>query len=188
MPNLQTSGEQAGGSSVDPGDASSQKRLRALTHEHQDFLRGLARKLCRSHFDPEDLVQDVLLKTVAHFDRLPSDVNHAAWMARVMRNLFVDRVRSRASAPTPVDVDDVPLSAPPPDERAWWEELSSADIRAAAEQLPAELRDAFERFAFQRQSYKEIAAGLGVPVATVGTRVLRARRRLRALLGGAADE
>jgi RNA polymerase sigma-70 factor, ECF subfamily len=188
MPNLQTSGEQAGGSSVDPGDASSQKRLRALTHEHQDFLRGLARKLCRSHFDPEDLVQDVLLKTVAHFDRLPPDVNHAAWMARVMRNLFVDRVRSRASAPTPVDVDDVPLSAPAPDERAWWEELSSADIRAAAEQLPAELRDAFERFAFQRQSYKEIAAGLGVPVATVGTRVLRARRRLRALLGGVADE
>lgn len=188
MANLQTSGEQAGGHSVEPGDASSQARLRALTQEHQDFLRGLARKLCRSHFDPEDLVQDVLLKTVANFERLPPDVNHAAWMARVMRNLFVDRVRSRASAPSPVDADDVQLAAPPPDERAWWEELSSADIREAARQLPAELGEAFARFAFEHKSYKEIAAELGVPVATVGTRVLRARRRLRALLGGAADE
>lgn len=156
--------------------------------EHRDFLRGLARKLCRSHFDPEDLVQDVLLKTVASFDRLPPDVNHAAWMARVMRNLFIDRVRARSSAPSPVDVDDMPLSAPPPEECAWWEELSSSDIRTAAAQLPDELRIAFEAFAFRGLSYKAIAAELGVPVATVGTRVLRARRRLRALLGGAADE
>lgn len=156
--------------------------------EHQDFLRGLARKLCRGNFDPDDLVQDVLLKTVANFERLPPDVNHAAWMARVMRNLFVDRVRARASAPSPVDVDDVSLSAPSPDERAWWEELSPDDIRGATGQLPEDLREAFERFAFQHQSYKQIAAALGVPVATVGTRVLRARRRLRALLGGASDE
>ena len=187
MANLQTSGEQTGGLPVEPGDAP-QARLRALMQEHQDFLRGLARKLCRSHFDPDDLVQDVLLKTVANFDKLPPDVNHAAWMARVMRNLFVDRVRSRAAAPSPVDADDVQLTAPPPDERTWWEELSSSDIRAAAAQLPAELGEAFERFAFQRKCYNVIAAELGVPVATVGTRVLRARRRLRALLGGAADE
>jgi RNA polymerase sigma-70 factor, ECF subfamily len=156
--------------------------------EHHEFLRGLARKLCRGHFDPDDLVQDVLLKTVASFERLPPDVNHAAWMARVMKNLFIDRVRARASAPSPVDVEDVPLSAPPPEERTWWQELSAGDVRTAAQELPAELREAFERYAFQRQSYKEIAAALGVPVATVGTRVLRARRRLRALLGGAADE
>lgn len=156
--------------------------------EHQDFLRGLARKLCRGTFDPEDLVQDVLLRTVAHYDRLPPDVNHAAWMARVMRNLFVDRVRARSSAPTPIDVDDVTLSAPSPDERAWWEELSRDDIRRAAEQLPDDLREAFERFAFRDESYKQISAALGVPVATVGTRVLRARRRMRAILGGASDE
>jgi RNA polymerase sigma-70 factor, ECF subfamily len=156
--------------------------------EHQAFLRGLARKLCRGHFDAEDLVQDVLLKAVANFDRLPPDINHAAWMARVMRNLFVDRVRARTAAPTRIDVDDVALTAPPPEQRSWWEELSTSEVRAAVAQLPEELRDAFERFEFQQQSYKEIAHELGVPVATVGTRVLRARRRLRALLGGQSDE
>ena len=173
--------------SVDPIDELARGRLAALTQDHRDFLHGLARKLCRTHFEPDDLVQDVLVKTVAHFDRLPPDVNHAAWMARVMRNLFIDRLRARAATRPTVDVDEVTLTAPSPDERAWWEEISQDDIRGALAQLPDELRAAFERFALQRQSYKEIAAALGIPVATVGTRVLRARRRLRAIFGG-ADE
>jgi RNA polymerase sigma-70 factor, ECF subfamily len=136
-----------------------------------------------------DLVQDVLLKAVANFDRLPPDVNHAAWMARVMRNLFIDRLRARSAQPPsqPLEIDDAALSAPDPDERAWWENLTAAEIRAALPQIPDELRRAFELFAFERRSYKDIAAIVGVPVATVGTRVLRARRRLRAILGGPAD-
>ena len=172
-------------SSVDPIDElASRRRLADLTREHHAFLLKLARKLCRSTFDPEDLVQDVLVKAVANFDRLPPDVNHVAWMARVMRNLFIDRVRTRAAQPLPVDLDDQVLIAPDPDEREWWEAITAAEIRAALPQIPAELRGAFERFAFERQSYKEIAAALGVPATTVGTRVLRARRHLRAIMGG----
>ena len=165
-------------------ELASRRRLADLTREHHAFLLKLARKLCRSTFDPEDLVQDVLLKTVANFDRLPADVNHAAWMARVMHNLFIDRVRTRASQPLPVDLDDTVLVAPDPDEREWWETITADEIRAALPQLPVELRGAFERFAFERQSYKQIAAALGVPATTVGTRVLRARRHLRAIMGG----
>jgi RNA polymerase sigma-70 factor, ECF subfamily len=173
-------------STVEPIDElASRRRLAALSREHHAFLLKLARKLCRSNFDPEDLVQDVLLKAVAHHDRMPPDVNHAAWMARVMRNLFIDRVRSRAAQPKPVDLDEVVLPVPDPDQREWWEELTAEEIRAALLQIPEELRGAFERFAFERQSYKEISAALGIPAATVGTRVLRARRHLRAVLGGA---
>lgn len=179
--------EETGMSAVEPLDALARQRLAELSREHRDFLRGLAHKLCRANFDPEDLVQDVLLKTAAHFDRLPADVNHAAWMARVMRNLFIDRVRARASAGAVVELDDVSIAAPPPEARAWWESLSRDELRAAAAQLPDELRAAFERFGFEGKSYKEISVELGVPVATVGTRVLRARRRLRAMLGGGDD-
>lgn len=171
--------------SVDPSDELvSRRRLADLTREHHAFLARLARRLCREKFDAEDLVQDVLVKAVAHFDRLPADVNLAAWMARVMRNLFIDRVRSHAAQPLAVDVDDVVLTAPDPDEREWWESLTADEVRTTLPQLPEELREAFERFAFRRESYKTIAAALGVPPATVGTRVLRARRHLRAILGG----
>ena len=98
--------------SVEAIDAQARRRLDALAREHAPFLRGLAGKLCRGTFDPEDLVQDVLMKAVANFDRLPPDVNHAAWMARVMQNLFIDRLRSRASQ-RPIPIDDVVVAAPP---------------------------------------------------------------------------
>ncbi|MBK9032789.1 MAG: RNA polymerase sigma factor [Myxococcales bacterium] len=174
-------------SPVEPIDElAKRRRLAELTRDHQAFLRGLARKLCRSNFDPEDLVQDVLLKTVAHYDRLPDGVNHAAWLARVMRNLFIDRVRARAAQPAQVGLDGT-QAAGDPDQIAWWETVTADDIRAVLPQLPVELRGAFERFAFEGQSYREIAAALDVPVATVGTRVLRARRRIKALLGGGGD-
>ncbi|MBK9032787.1 MAG: RNA polymerase sigma factor [Myxococcales bacterium] len=164
-------------------ELARRRRLAQLTRDHQAFLGGLARKLCRSNFDPEDLVQDVLLKAVAHYDhdRLRDGANPAAWLARVMRNLFIDRVRARAARPAQVRFDGSQVAVGI-EHVAWWETVTADDVRAVLPQLPAELRAAFERFAFQRQSYREIAAALDVPVATVGTRVLRARRRINALL------
>lgn len=169
--------------SVEAIDAQARRRLDALAREHAPFLRGLAGKLCRGTFDPEDLVQDVLMKAVANFDRLPPDVDHAAWMARVMQtSSSIGCGRARRSGEYPID--DVVVAAPPPDEPAWWERLAREDVAAAVAQLPPELGRAFALFAFEGRSYKGIAVALDVPIATVGTRVLRARRRLRALLGG----
>lgn len=175
------------GDVVSLADARDRRRLDELTRAHHATLVAVARKLCRSSFDPDDLVQDVLLKTVAHFDRLPAGTNHVAWMTRVMHNLFIDQVRrsaTRAAAP----IDENAMSAPLPEERAWWEALGADDIRAALPELPEELRAAFELFAFEGLSYKDISERLGIPVATVGTRVLRARRRLRIVLGGPERE
>ena len=176
-------------SAVEPIDElRARRRLADLSREHQPFLVGLARKLCRGHFDHEDLVQDVLLKAVAHFDRLPPDVNHAAWMARVMRNLFIDRLRASRAVPAPTELDPAAVAACDPEQVEWWETLTADEIRAAIPRLPTELQAAFERFAFDRQSYKQIAEALGVPIATVGTRVLRARRQLKTILEAQRSE
>ena len=88
-------------------DVRRQRQLDELFREHSEFLRRLALRLCSRNFDPDDLVQDVLERTVQHFDRLPPHVNHRAWMTRVMRNLFIDRVRRRAASPVamPLDVE-----------------------------------------------------------------------------------
>lgn len=171
-------------------DARRQRRVDELCREHGAFLRRLATALCRSSFDPEDLFQDVLERTLQHFDRLPHGVDHRAWMARVMRNLFIDRVRRRAAAPAAVELGDSHAS-PPADRAAWWEKLDAEDIRARLPELPAELREAFSLFALDGCSYQEIAARLNIPRATVGTRILRARRRIRQLFdptAGAGDD
>lgn len=174
--------DRAGDPVYDLDELRRRRRLDALAREHRDFLRALAGKLCRSQFDPEDLVQDVLERTVQHFDELPPDTNHRAWMGRVLHNLFIDRCRRRAARPATTVAEDVPLVAPSPEERAWWQDLGAEDVRRGMAELPDELRAAFALHTFEGCSYKEIAARLDIPIKTVGTRILRARRRLRELL------
>lgn len=158
---------------------SETSQLERLTHDHHDFLLALARKLCRGHFDPADLVQDVLLKTVANFERLPAGVNHRAWMSQVMKNLFTDQLRRKK---TRAGLDPASLPAAVVDEAPWWHQLDAESVRAAVAELPEELRETFDRFVFRGESYTAIAAAQAIPKATVGTRILRARRRIKAIL------
>jgi len=176
-----------GASVTSVDDARRQRRVDELCREHGVFLRRLAASLCRSSFDPDDLFQDMLERTLHHFDRLPPGVDHRAWMARVMRNLFIDRVRRRATAPAAVELEDEPAS-PAPEDVAWWETLDAADIRARLREIPEGLRDAFALFALEGCSYQDIATRLGIPKATVGTRILRARRRIKQLFDRARPD
>ena len=54
--------------------------------------------------------------------------------------------------------------------------------------LEPEFREVFTLHAFERRSYKDIATALDIPQNTVGTRLLRARRKLRVLLLGGREE
>src|SRR5687767_4593031 len=90
---LREDGPPASVSSIE--DARRQRQLEALTRTHGAYLRGLAGKLCRSQLDPDDLVQDVLEKTLRF--PIPDGANEKRWLAKVMHNLFIDKLR-RAQA------------------------------------------------------------------------------------------
>lgn len=173
--------EDPGGTSVRSfDDASRRRQVDELFRAHGDFLRRLAARLCRPPIDPEDLLQDVFERAVLHVHALVPEMDHRGWLARVMRNLFIDQLRRRTAAPKHAALDDE-APAPAVDAREWWEGLDGDDIRARLAELPGELRQAFELFAFEGCSYADIATRLGIPKMTVGTRILRARRRLKQL-------
>ena len=166
-------------------DDLSRRRLAQVSREHGAYLRDLAQRLCRHQFDPDDLVQDVLITAALQLAKLPADTNLIAWLTRVMKNRFIDRCRRKqtgivATPAMPIDEERIAARDSEPEE--WWEQLDGDDIRARLGDLPIELREAFELFAFRELSYQQIAAQLGIPKATVGTRILRARQRLRTLL------
>lgn len=166
------------GSAEGASDARHRRQIDELFRVHESYLRRLANRLCRSTMDPDDLLQDVLERTVLHYDSLVASNDPRAWMARVMRNLFIDRWRKTVAAPAGTELDGE-APAPVVEPRAWWEELDAGDVRARLGDLPAELRGPFELFAFDGCSYAEIAERLRIAKNTVGSRVLRARRRLR---------
>lgn len=158
-------------------DARRRRELAELTRAHGDYLRGLAQKLCRSQLDPDDLVQDVLEKAL--HTPIPADANARAWLSRVMKNLMIDKLRRKHARREDLVAEPSP---PAPDRPAWWERLTEDAVRAQLVHLPPEQRATFERFAFEGKSYDQIAAELSIAKATVGTRILRARQKLRELL------
>ena len=166
---------------VDMDQARSRQRFDRAVREHRPVLLELARKLCRTHVDPDDLVQDVLETTYQHIATLPEDTNLIAWMTRVLRNRFVDRCRRLKTRGTQTPIEDVPVAQPAVEAEAWWQQLGADDVRARLAELSAEQRAVFELFAFEGASYQDIAERLGIPKATVGTRILRARARLKEL-------
>ena len=158
-------------------EARRKRQIEALSREHGAYLLALARKLCKGHFEPEDLVQDVFVKTMR--TPIPDGADQRAWLARVTHNLFIDWIRRRNTRRED-ELTDAP--APVPEERAWWQALTADQVRATLAKLPEDQRVTFEMFAFQGKSYDEIAAALGIAKATVGTRILRARTKIRDLL------
>lgn len=160
------------------GDLLHQKRVEQWTRCHGKRLHDLARKWCRSPLDPDDLVQDALERALRSCR--PPDTNEGAWLSRVMRNLFIDRVRQQAARRE--QLEHGVLATGVADDGAWWERLSEADVRAEVARLPPQQRTTFELFTFAGKSYDAIAEELGISKNTVGTRVLRARQALRAML------
>jgi RNA polymerase sigma-70 factor (ECF subfamily) len=156
--------------------------LERLARVHGPALEGYALRLCGCPDDARDLVQDAFERALRAFDGRPPHSNERAWLFTILYHLFVDRRRQRLRAPEPLSLEGIEVAHSEPPPLPAWHELGVEQVRAAMSELPDELRAAYQLLIVEQKSYQEIATALGVPVSTVGTRILRARRRLRTLL------
>lgn len=155
----------------------------ARVTELAPWLRGLALKLTRSMSDAEDLVQDTIERALRNADKFSParEASHLrAWLSSILNNLFIDRCRQRHLQPASLEGVDAPAPVSDAAEPVWAR-LDESHVRAALPSLPEEFRTVFELH-LEGASYQQMAAKLGVPRATVGTRLLRARRLLRELM------
>jgi RNA polymerase sigma-70 factor (ECF subfamily) len=155
------------------------------------YLHAMARKLTGNAHDASDLVQDALVRAVRALPGLPAGTDLRPWLATIVRHLHVDRLRQLAREPLPVPLDETSAAAlaadepPGPDDPPSRPNLERLDnLEQALGELPEEFRRVFVLHALEGRSYRDIADSLGIPMATVGTRLSRARLKLRGLLGG----
>lgn len=150
-------------------------------------LQRVARQLCDSAAEADDLVQDTYERALRKTDRFDGR-NPRGWMVTIMRNLFIDRCRAEARGPgiEPLDAGAVAETPPPPPPP--WAGLADGQLRQAVEALPAHYREVYRLRAFEQLSYAAIAGRLEIPIDTVASRLSRARVRLRSLLSTAVGE
>lgn len=74
---------------------------------HLDALCRGALRLTRNRAQAEDLVQEALVRAFRSFDRFTLGTNCRAWLFRIMRNVFLNRLRSERETPDDgIDLDD----------------------------------------------------------------------------------
>jgi RNA polymerase sigma-70 factor (ECF subfamily) len=158
------------------------KPFEHLVAEYRGVLERRARQLCRGHFDPEDLVQEVHVRALRHYGTLRNHVHPLPWLLTILKRTFVDLVRQRSSEPLRASLDEVDVPEPPLEPAPVWGAITEEQLRAAVERLPEDVRDCYRLHALEGWDYALIAKTLKIPGGTVGTRLLRARRKLRELL------
>jgi RNA polymerase sigma-70 factor (ECF subfamily) len=148
-------------------------------------LRGYAIALCRNRDGADDLVQETLMRAVAHIDMFEGGTNLDAWLTTIMRNSFYNEYRKSKRA-EPYPHEQYPDSiATLPNQSGW---CVAADLRAGLETLSGEHRQALFLVGASGMSYETAAAIAGCRVGTMKSRVNRARRLLAAFLSEEAEE
>lgn len=150
---------------------SSWQRFLDVVEPHRPELYRYCRKLTRSPWDAEDLVQDTLtrafvgLATSFHPPPAPR-----AWLLRVASNLWIDRMRRLRLERA---VEPVPEAAPAADPRDTREAAASLLVRLAPQERAAVLlKDVFDL------SLDEVADALGTTTGAVKAALHRGRGRL----------
>ena len=138
-------------------------------------LRRYAIRLARDVDQADDLMQETFIRAMGHLELL-GQLNHhqcQAWLYRVLKNVFLDvqRAQQREQALVEQLTQETPVAGDP------WSEIMSADL---FERIPERYRELLQKRYLLGMTSEEIGRELGIPAATVRSRLHLAIKRLRA--------
>lgn len=161
----------------------------AIVQRHNRMLWRIARGIVRDDSEAEEVVQDAYVRALTAIDGFRGHSSLATWLSRIVVN---EALRRRERARCHLDLDEVAETdasasvtmpaAPGPDCVAATHEVRRI-VERAIDALPAPFRVVFMMRIVEQMSVEETASGLGIPPATVKTRLHRANLYMRASLG-----
>jgi len=159
------------------------EELHNLVVEHGDAIYRLALSVVRDQALAEDIAQETLVKAWLALPTFRADASMRSWVLRIAHNTAISTIRRRRAVV--MDPDDFPEEATRPDR--------SVESRVQSDVVMSEFVDALDLLddlsrsivvlrELEGMAYDEIAEVLDVPMPTVKTRLLRARRKLGSAL------
>ena len=144
-------------------------------------LRRFAHALSRNTPDADDLTQATVERALRSRAQWQAGTRLDSWLYRIMRNLWIDTVRSRTRkedlhAPIEERIGEDPRSAIE----------ASIDLQkamATMQRLPDEQREVVALILIEGFGYRECSEILGLPLGTVSSRLVRGRTALLQMIG-----
>lgn len=176
--------EEFGGLVVQAADDARQEREAAFAEvvdRHARLMYRVAFSLLRNAQDAEDAVQETLLKLYRGETWRQMD-DEKAFLARSVWRVGLNRLGTQSAKAMrhAEDVTEMGLASGElsPEDRVVGA-AERALLRRLIDELPENFRQALVLSAIQGMQAREVAEVLGVPEATVRTRVMRAKTELR---------
>lgn len=182
--------------------AGDESAFAEIVMRYRARMFHVALGLLRNHADAEEIAQDTFIRAHRGLVNFRGESSLVAWLYCIALNLARNRYwyfhRRHRHAALPLDAalsedgtatyaDMITSSAPGPVREAVNREFASI-VLLCTEQLPPGPRQILTLRNLQHQSYASIGRLLGIRIGTVKSRVARARRSLRLLLGQSYPE
>lgn len=145
-------------------------------------LRRFARALTRSADEADDLVQNAIERALRNLDGWQRGTRLDAWMFRIMKNAWIDEVRSKSVRTRVFAPEEAAFDVGADGAAAMEIHLEAQAVRVAMASLPEEQRLVVALVLIEGFSYRETAELLDVPIGTVTSRLARGRAAIEAKL------
>ncbi len=158
---------------------SSHKNFDEQLLDNVTALRRYAMFLSGDASRADDLVQESLVRVLAHARAWRPIKDIRAYLFTTMHNVFVDNNRRYHARISDQPVESVLANLVSPASQSQRMEI--LELVEALQELSAEQREAVLLVGLEGMSYAETAKVLGVPIGTVMSRLSRGREALRRL-------
>jgi RNA polymerase sigma-70 factor (ECF subfamily) len=200
---VSTNSEQAGGTREQELILSVQRGQNELFYElvrpYEKRVYAAALAILRNEHDAEDAAQEAMLKAFANMRQFRAEARFSTWLIQITVNEALMR-RRRGRTVVMEGIDDRRIAEESdykPREFADWREIPSEALERkevrqrladALRTLDRKYREVFVLRDMEHLNIQETAEALGISVASVKTRLLRARLMLRDLLAAGWEQ
>jgi RNA polymerase sigma-70 factor (ECF subfamily) len=176
---------------ADPApDSADRAEFEEEALAHADQLYRIALRLSGSQQTAEELVQETYLRAFRSWRSYRPGSNLAAWLATILRNVFLDEARRQQRRPAQESFEDTTeyylynqlAGTGGEPQEAVLNKLAGGAIVDALADVPPAFREVVVLVDIGDFSYQEAADILGVPIGTVMSRLHRGRRALKQAL------
>jgi RNA polymerase sigma-70 factor (ECF subfamily) len=192
-------------SNPEPGSAREQELIAQVQRGQSELFYELVRPyerrvyraamaILRNDADAEDAAQEAMLKALANIGKFRGESRFSTWLIQITVNeALMRRRRERSRITEAIDDRRDEEGEYTPRDFADWREIPSEvlerkqvrqKLAEALSSLDRKYREVFVLRDMEQLNIQETAEVLGISVASVKTRLLRARLMLRDLLAG----
>ena len=141
-------------------------------------LSGFAYALTGNADQRDDLVQETCARALANRDKWQPGTRLDSWMFTIIRNIWLDQKRAAKVRGAVVELDAMPELTGMDGRDVVERRLTLKCVLDAMAGLPSDQRELIALICIEGVSYQEASAILEIPIGTVTSRLVRARRAL----------